>query len=201
MGYRVPKMWVGETVAVLASGPSMSQEVADRVKAAGIRAVTVNDTYRLAPWADMLYAADCRWWEANPEAATEFGGIKLVGQSGVTSPGVQVMMRSGTTGFDPDPRFVRTGGNSGYAAVHVAIHAGASRILLCGFDMHGTHWFGPHTKRTPAGRMLSNPHESSFATWRERFSALNNRGAEIINCTPGSKLRAFPMMTLDQALA
>lgn len=195
MGYRVPRMWEGETVAVLASGPSMSQAVADKVRAAGIRAVVVNDTWRLAPWADMLYAADRRWWEANPEAATEFAGIKLVGQAGVFLPGVQVMMRSGTTGFDPHPQFVRTGNNSGYAAVHVTIHTGAARILLCGFDMHGTHWFGPHTKKG-----LRNPTQSSFAAWIGRFADLRGRGAEILNCNPCSKLMAFPFVELDEAL-
>lgn len=188
-------MWEGDTVAVLASGPSMSQIVADKVRAARIRAIVVNDTYRLAPWADLLYAADRRWWEANPEAATEFAGVKLVGQSGVFLPGVQVMMRSGTSGFDPNPKFVRTGNNSGYAAVHVAIHAGAARILLCGFDMHGTHWFGSHTKRG-----LRNPNPGSFAAWIARFADLRGRGAEILNCTPGSKLTAFPFVELDEAL-
>lgn len=188
-------MWEGDTVAVLASGPSMSQVVADKVRAAGIRAIVVNDTYRLAPWADLLYAADRRWWEANPEAATEFAGVKLVGQSGVFLPGVQVMMRSGTSGFDPNPKFVRTGNNSGYAAVHVAIHAGAARILLCGFDMDGTHWFGSHTKRG-----LRNPNPGSFAAWIPRFADLRGRGAEILNCTPGSKLTAFPFVELDEAL-
>lgn len=200
MGYCVPRMWEGQTVAVMASGPSMSQAVADQVRAAGLHAIVVNDTYRLAPWADILYAADRRWWEANPEAATEFSGVKLVGQAGVTLPGVQVMMRSGTTGFDPRPNFVRTGNNSGYAAVHVAIHAGSARILLCGFDMHGTHWFGSHSRKTPSGKALANPHPSSFAAWIGRFAELRGRGAEILNCTPGSKLTAFPFVSLDEAL-
>ena len=194
MKYRVPRMWEGETVAVLASGPSMSQEVADKVR--GLHAIVVNDTYKLAPWADILYAADRRWWEANPEAA-QFAGVKLCGQGGMLPDGVSVMMKSGTDGFDPNPNFVRTGNNSGYAAVHVAIHTGAARILLCGFDMHGTHWFGDHTKSTPSGRRLSNPHESSFARWIARFQSLKGAGAEIINCTPGSAMKCFEYKPLE----
>jgi len=200
MRYIVPRMWVGETAVVMASGPSMSAEVARIVAEAGVRSVVVSDTYRLAPWADILYAADRRWWEANPEAATEFRGVKLVGQSGVVLPDVHVMQRSGTDGFDPNPGFVRTGNNSGYAAVHVAAHTGAARILLCGFDMHGTHWFGNHTKRTPTGARLSNPHESSFARWIARFHGLRGCGAEILNCTPGSRIDAFPFVELEEAL-
>ena len=32
MSYRVPRLWPGRTVAVLATGPSISQEVADQVR-------------------------------------------------------------------------------------------------------------------------------------------------------------------------
>lgn len=189
MSYTVPRMWAGDTVAVLATGPSMSQEVADKVR--GLRVIAINDAFRLAPWADMLYAADRRWWEVN-EDAQEFAGIKLSAQPG--SPGAIYMRSSGSTGFDPRPGFIRTGGNSGYQAVHVAIHAGAARILLCGFDMHGTHYFGPH--KPP----LRNTHPSSFARWVDRFAELNGKGTEIINCTPGSALRCFPFASLDSVI-
>lgn len=193
MSYRVPRMWPGETVAVLATGPSMSQVVADKVR--GLRCVAVNDAFRLAPWADMLYAADRRWWEANPDAL-DFNGIRLCAQPGVR--GVEYMQHGGTQGFDPDPSRIRTGGNSGYQAVHVAIHAGAARVLLLGFDMHGTHFFGPHTKRTPDGIALRNTSPDSFARWAARFATLTGHGAEIINCTPGSAITAFPFSSIDE---
>lgn len=194
--YRVPRMFEGETVAVLASGPSMSQEVADAVR--GIPCIAVNDTFRLAPWAAILYAADRRWWLANPDAM-EFPGVKIASPVG---PGgdVKVLRQSGSVGFDPNPSMVRSGGNSGYQAVHVAIQAGAKRILLLGFDMHGTHFFGLHTKKAE-GRALGNPNEQKFRVWIDRFGALRNRGAEIINCTPGSALDAFPKMSLDEVMA
>jgi hypothetical protein len=66
--------------------------------------------------------------------------------------------------------------------------------------MHGTHWFGDHTKSTPSGRRLSNPHESSFARWIARFQSLKGAGAEIINCTPGSSLTGFTFASLDEVV-
>lgn len=191
MNIRLDPVWRGDTVAVIATGQSLTQDQVDRAK--GLRVIVVNDAFRLAPWADMLYAADARWWQHNPDALA-FTGKKLCAQPH-RPEGVFYIQSSGVGGFDPDPARIRTGGNSGYQAIHVAIHQGATKIILLGFDMHGTHYFGPH--KAP----LRNTHEVSFRLWRERFSALNNRGAEIINCTPGSKLRAFPVMTLDQALA
>lgn len=193
MSFAVPRMFEGETVAVLATGQSMSQEVADSVRE--LPCIAVNDAFRLAPWAAMLIAADKRWWDANPEAMG-FAGLKISSQPGA----VNYLRPSGSMGFDPDPSRIRTGGNSGYQAVHVAIQAGAKRILLLGFDMHGTHYFGPHTKKV-GGRALGNPNPEKFRVWLDRFGGLANRGAEIINCTPGSALGAFPMARLDEVMA
>lgn len=62
MLWSVPRCFEGGTVVVLASGPSMSQDVADRVMASGLPAIVTNSTFRLAPWAWMLYGADESWW-------------------------------------------------------------------------------------------------------------------------------------------
>lgn len=102
--------------------------------------------------------------------------------------------QTGRDGFDPTPGCVRTGGNGGYQAIHVAIQSGAKRILLLGFDMHGTHFFGKH----PSG--LRNTPPETFEKWIPRFKELMGRGAEIINCTPGSALTCFPTNTLEGAL-
>lgn len=193
MKWSVPPLWRGRTVAILASGPSMSQEVADLVHVAGIRAIVINDTYRLAPWSDMLYAADVQWWQQAKEASS-FRGLKV---SVSSVPGVLQLQNTGTEGFEPHLMGIRTGGNSGYQAVHIAIHGQAARILLCGFDMSnraGLHWHGAH----PAP--LRNTDDHSYTRWVERFAALKNIGPEIINCTPGSAITCFPSMDLNEAL-
>ncbi len=192
--WTVPRMWAGKTVAVLASGPSMGKNVVDDVFASGMPAIVINNTYVLAPWADMLYAADAAWWHAHP-AAADFQGLRVTVQD---VPGTRKLRCSGPTGFDPHPGAVRSGGHSGYQAVHIAMHAGARRILLCGFDMRGTHWHGPHLEP------LRNTAEGTYARWTENFLALREvareRDIEIINCTPGSALTCFPALALNDAL-
>ena len=194
MSYTVPRMFEGQTVVVVATGQSLTEEQVSMVR--DLPTIAVNDAFRMAPWAAILYAADRQWWDANPDAA-QFPGVKLCAMPG--GPALH-MRSSGTLGFDPNPARVRTGGNSGYQAVHVAIHTGAERILLLGFDMHGTHYFGPHTK-SANGKRLKNPSPESFRNWAERFGALNHRGAEIVNCTPGSALECFPKMSLEEVMA
>lgn len=172
----------------MASGPSMSRDVAAKVHESGHPAIVVNTTFRLAPWAWMLHAADWRWWMSHPDAI-RFAGMKVTIEA--NAPEVKRLRNTGIDGFDPDPTCIRTGNNSGYQAVHSAIHTGAARILLTGFDMSGGHWHGDNVGGTRRD-------------WIARFpvlgSAARERGIEIINCTPRSALKAFPMMPLEEAL-
>jgi hypothetical protein len=187
--WSVPPLWLGETVAVIAPGPSANVAVCNLL--VHMPAIVINDAFRLAPWADMLYAADVKWWEVNEEAR-RFDGLKVTCSYQFQWPEILCLRQSGPSGFDPDPTAVRTGGNSGYQAIHVAIHAKAKRILLFGFDMHGDHFFGRH----PAP--LRNSEPEHYLKWIPLFAALNGRGSEIINCTPGSALTCFPTDTLWQ---
>ena len=57
----VPRAWVDETAVCIASGPSLTQADVDYVRGKA-RVIVVNNGYLLAPWADVLYAADARWW-------------------------------------------------------------------------------------------------------------------------------------------
>jgi hypothetical protein len=163
---------------VLATGPSMSQEIADYVRGK-CRVVAVNDAFRLAPWADALVGNDRAWWCLYPEALN-FAGRKFAGTS------VQHVER-----LAPNEAFP-PGTNSGLQGMRVARHLGAKRILLCGFDMHGDHYFGKHPeplKNTTPERLTQLI--AQFDRWV---------GSDVINCTPGSKLTRFRFMDLREAL-
>lgn len=194
--WTVPAMWAGRVVLVLATGPSLPGLLKQLPKGrSGAASVAVNDAFRLAPWADMLYGADPVWWRHHAPDALKFAGLKATANDSCEFRAVRCLRPSGAEGFDPDPACIRTGGNSGYQAVHVAIHAGAARIVLLGFDMRGDHYFGRHAEP------LSNTDAATYARWTERFDALNNRGADIVNCTPGSALTCFRRSELRRELA
>jgi len=189
-------MWEGKTVAVLASGPSMGADVATIVRTAGIPAIVVNTTHRLAPWADILYAADAEWW-AHPHNtdAAAFRGLRV---SVAAVPGVLRLRNTGIEGYDPAPDAVRTGSNSGFQATHIAMHAGARRILLCGFDMSGSHWHGRHVDG------LRETQQAHYSKFIKRFHSIVGPakaiGVDIVNCTPGSALKAFRFGSLEDEL-
>jgi hypothetical protein len=207
--WSVPRDWPGETVAVLAAGPSMSREICDRLRGR-CRTIAVNnvgiDTVEsttgvmmpaLAPWADVLFASDAKWWRTYHDRAVKFAGLKIGTLSGPSLPEIKRVAFSGNAPFDERPERVVSGGNSGYQAVHIAAHFGAARILLFGFDMRDVnkrrHYFGNHP--APCNS------QGRYGTWITNFkrlaAALEKRGVMVVNCTPGSALHVGRVSTLD----
>lgn len=169
------------TWAVLATGESMSQSVADSVRGR-VPVVAVSNAYTLAPWADALASNDATWWESNPKAR-EFAGQKFSGQH--------------VRGIGPYRSTVDSQTNSGLLAMEVARQQfGATRVLLLGFDMGGTHYFGPHPKP------LKNTPPHRFEVFKRQFErwARLHPAVQVINCTPGSALQCFPHSTLEAEL-
>lgn len=79
----------------------------------------------------------------------------------------------------------------------VAVSLGAKRVLLCGFDMNrpGDHFFGRHVLPLKS----TTPQRQEI--FKRQFAGYRPRGVEIINCTPGSALHAYPKRDLEDCLA
>jgi hypothetical protein len=161
--------------------------------------IVVNDAYRLAPWADHLHACDIQWWRWHHEEACQFAGVKTALEDPAAEyPGVNLLNNTGVEGYDERAWCCRTGCNGGYQAVHIAMHYGAKRILLLGMDHRvvgdKSHFFGDHPNNV----------RSEYAPWHFRWMTLldplEERGIEIINCTPGSALTVFPRGQLEDWL-
>ncbi len=166
------------TFAVLGTGPSMTLETANRVRGS-CKVVAVSDAYRLAPWADAIVSHDPAWWAAHPEAF-RVSGRRFCGR------------HTCQTELIPTDRSFPSDCNSGLEGMRVAYLLGASRILLLGFDMHGSHFFGKH--QAP----LQNTTPTRFKMFMRQFERWNK--CSVINCTPGSALDCFPMSTLAKSL-
>lgn len=193
------KLWPGSTVVCIATGTSLRKADVDAC-CGRARVIAINDAYKLAPWADALYACDSRWWHWH-RGVKSFAGQKYSLDNRVKRlcPEVTVLRNTGETGLELDPAAIRTGKNSGYQAINVAVHLGAKVILLLGYDMrlgpgHRSHFFGehPHPVKPPFHLMIPK-----FATLVAPLMAV---GVKVINCTPQSALECFPRMDLTAAL-
>lgn len=195
----VPRLFPDSTIVCLASGPSLTPEdVAYCRRKAPV--IAVNETHQLAPWADVLYACDAKFWQAY-EGVPEFAGIKFALQKPAGMwPRVTVLDNTGDHGIETDPSGVRNGRNSGYQAINVAIHLGARRVLLLGYDMQmsGTrrHWFGSRPNKLNE----DSPYQTFLMAFASMVAPLKALGVEVINCTRGGALQCFPRMALRDAL-
>ncbi|HCM9478401.1 hypothetical protein [uncultured Enterobacter sp.] len=177
-----------DTFACVASGPSLTAPDCKLLHEAGIATIAVNNSWEVVPFSSSIYAADCCWWE-------EYG-------AGITSKAVRWCGDEFTArrfGINWLPSAIPGSFNSGQRAIELAIHLGACRVLLLGYDCsirNGTHWHGNHA-------LLSNPDKFSVARWQDEFSRLRAvaGGVEIINCSRFTRLTCFPRQSLETALS
>jgi hypothetical protein len=204
--YAVDRRWPNATVAILATGPSLTVDDVDRVRGK-MPVIAINDAHILAPWADVLYSSDRTWWpfyKGVPSfAGQKFGIGSAPGKNNSfhTLPDVRVLKNTGYTGLDLEPSGLRNGSNSGYAAINLAVHLGAKTILLLGYNLGyrggKAHFFGNHPPNLTQREDLYTGFRSSFDTLVEPLKAI---GVEVFNCTPETSLMAFPLRELRDCL-
>lgn len=190
--------WKGQTVACLASGPSLTAEDCETVRAIGCPVIVTNNTFQLCPWADVVLGFDSAWWRAyGADVARVFGGEKLCCAPVGTGPGsVAVYGVQSLHGRD----WFRPHLNSGASALALAVVAGAARVLLLGYDCQKTdgktHWHGDHE------RGLSNAR--SIAKWPLRMKNVarlaKERKVRVVNCSRSTALTCFDRRSLEEEL-
>lgn len=184
--------WKGRTVVCIASGPSLTPDDCELVHRAGHPSIVTNTTFRLCPWADVLFAFDIQWWRLyRSEVEANFCGKRVTCSSHGRSVGVFSM--------ENVPQFTHFG-NSGTAAISLALLGGAARIVLLGYDCQAsqgrTHWHGDHPKE------LSNA--ASLHTWPAKFLLLaqfaKRKNVPVLNASRETALNCFPKVRLEDAL-
>jgi hypothetical protein len=199
----------GETVFCLASGPSLTAEIAERIR--GRRTIVVNSSCRLAPWADVLYFTDSSWYEARRELVAAWPGL-VVSMSRIAKRELPDKVRRIEGIGDPSamipgqfPRpgapVVRQGRTSGHTAVSLALALGAARIVLVGYDMRVVDGREHHHQEYSGPRDLDQYARDFVPAFKGWHADARELGVEILNATPGSALTEFPFIPLDEALA
>jgi hypothetical protein len=196
--------WRGQSCVIIASGPS-AKDVPVGLARGRAKVITINTSYQLAPWADVLYACDFRWWDVH-KGVPSFAGLKIT-QDGPKfgkkytdvrhiycdhGTDALLMVKFGVIGW---------GGNSGFNAINLAAQFGVIKIILVGFDMRmdkGLHWHGKH------GAHLNNPTERNIFRWCKAIDdaapALKSLGIRVFNASPVSKLNNYPKVSFEEAL-
>lgn len=222
-------VWVGGVVVIIAGGPSVTPEqvaVVERAKTFGrvSAVIAVNDSYLLAPFADICYFADSHWWKWHQDgvdkpalgmsaaqvraAFAAFAGQKCsIQDSGanITDDAVHIIrnMTFPDHGnlLSTDPRKLATGRNSGFQAMNLAILGGAKVLPLLGFDAQPAedgkkHWHGDHPPRI--GAPGANQYEYFRRAFAEAESLITSMGVTVFNCSPRTAIDAFPKCPIER---
>lgn len=212
-------IFAGRTVLCLASGPSLTQEVADYIRdnRRGAAVVAVNSSCILAPWADVLYFTDSGWYEGGPqtgpsrrELVANWPGLVVTMSKTAKREQPQKCKRIEgrwdpllpMPGFPPlGSHFVVQGRSSGHTAVSMSVAMGRPPIIgLVGYDSRvvdgvehcHAEYSGPRDLEQYAREFVP-----AWAGWRAAAAAVD---VEILNLTPGSAITEFPFADLKEVL-
>lgn len=213
MRWTAEKIWNGGTCCILAGGPSLRGFNAQRLFPR-FHVLAVNDSWRIAPWADVKYFCDAEWWRSQvrfnrialdgvtPFSRAMCAGLWVSGSDAsdvVGNKAVHCLLLTGERGLELDPSGLRHGNNSGYQAINLAVHLGARRIVLLGYDMRvgaRSHW---HDEERPDD-FASVLACTMLPCFDSLVDPLRAAGVEVINATPDSALRCFPTASLESLL-
>jgi len=183
---------LSDTIVCIAGGPSLTREDAQFASSV-CTTIGVNDAYRIARL-DVLYASDHPWWKHHWDAVKDLPCRKVCGEQKEKAPeGVETVPAK--HGNDLTDSVLNFGGNSGFAALHLAILMGAKRVVLLGYDMKAgakRHWFGNHPE--PLSR------NSNYATMVHRMESAPKPDIPIINCSRDTALTCFPRARIEDVL-
>lgn len=196
----IPREWPDETAFIAAAGPSIATQPIELL--AGRRVIAVNNSWSIVPHAEFLFFGDARWWQQYGKSAEKgFKGRIVTCASGVFHVPRLLRVRAfPPTGLSGDRCAVTMRRTSVSGAINLAVHLGCAKIVLLGVD----------SKPSAAGRTHHhNPHpwgqrpkcwDDQRAELETLAKPLRDIGVEVINASPGSACKSWPVMSLEQAL-
>ena len=203
--WEVPKLWPGSTIFIIGGGPSLQLECLESIR--DQRIIAVNQAFRSAPFADVLYFGDGQFYKDNLIDIRGFGGLIVSSYAQIPGigkgwPGVRRVGRSIPYGIQSEKQgHVAWNNNSGASAINVAYWLGAERIVLLGFDMKPSqgrkHSWHDHYPKRPRNW---NPYPRHMIGWPTIHEDAKKLGIEILNCNEDSAIKEFPIVALKDII-
>lgn len=194
--WHVPREWPGARCFILCSGESIGPQTAMIRELKG-RFIAVKHGVLVRPDADVLLLAGEP--EIELSLLPKFRGQHVVLRSGKGRAFYPDSVKVVTRAKHHDrlcPLTNHVGGyDLGTSAINLAVHFGATEIVMLGYDMTGGH-FCKHP--------LQHPPQEHFRRHMGPLTALNGdatqKGIRIVNCSPISAVTAFEKQPLEAFL-
>lgn len=197
-GWTASPIWGGETCFILCGGPSLAGFGFERLK--GRKIIAVNSSVFSAPFADVLFFGDLRWWSWHHKRLPEFKGL-VVTTAPVNTVSIRRMEKiRPPPAITDDRKALTTGHTSLTGAINLAVHFGCRKLVLLGADMTAapdgrTHHHDPHPVPSRVGCW-----DLQMDELRQTVAPLRQRSVEVINTSIGSRIDWWPKLGIDEVL-
>jgi len=233
MSWRVPRMWENEDVWILGGGPSLTKQfdipnsvvksVKDRTSSPSVyspymksihhkHVIGINIAFMIGDWMDIIFFGDNGFFLKYQELLANHPALRVTCTNIETARSanwVKVLDKDNdhVKGISQNPKLVSWNGNSGAAAISLAAHTGAKRIILVGFDMNlgedmSQHWHDEYERgkiNTPDSQKRWQPTIERHQRGFEQIAIdAKKMGIEILNASPTSEINLFPKYTVKE---
>jgi len=182
---------------IIGTGPSLTTEQLDQVS--HLRKFGVNNAFEFG--LDVHLACNPEWWD---HYGTEFTGHKWTWDKATAEKHkINYIKGRWGDGLSTDPEFIHYHHGSGPQIVNLAYHYGVKTMILIGWDMcyrEKRHYFGEYPK--PLQHWPKTGQNSEFTGLIKEMETIkaNDYGIEIVNCSPDSALKCYPLKSLSEYL-
>lgn len=230
MIWRIPKIWEGGDVWIIGGGSSMPKqfgvpdELIQKVFEGTVppsvysnymkrihkkHVIGINMAYKIGDWMDIIFFGDKGFFLTHEADLAVYPGLKVsCHHVAGNRPWVKLVGRDKKRpkGISSHPAMVSWNYNSGAAAISLAVHTGAKRIILLGFDMklsntHKQHWHNSYGRgEITTKRPHTLPFDRHLRGFVEIAKDARRLGIEILNANPESAISDFKKVTVNEIL-
>jgi len=232
MNWQVPRIWDEGDVWIIGGGPSVPRQfgIPDEVIQSVVKGqkppstyspymsflhdkhvIGINVAYFLGDWIDMIFFGDSQFFTRHQMGLAKFPGLKVSCHPSIAKHSwIKYLPRDikHPRGISESSKMVSWNQNSGSAAIGVAAHAGAKRIMLLGFDMclspdANQHWhdlYGRNVNKNDKNRQRHMPFQRHLRGFAEIAKDAKRMGIEIVNVCPESAIPQFRKTSMKEFL-
>jgi len=236
-GWEIPKIWVDGTCYIIGGGSSIltqlevPEDVIAKVRNNQLplsslspyfsflhdkHVIGVNTACFVGNWIDFLFFGDFGFFDRYRHQIAGYSGIKVScdkrfrrNQYPVDTIHCIERDRNKPRGISRKPNYIAWNRNSGASAINFAVHLGAKKIYLLGFDMKlagdevSQHFNNIYRTPKQQRQYVENeklPFHRHLKGFPSIASDAKKLGVEIINLNPDSAIKSFKKMSYKQML-
>jgi hypothetical protein len=204
------------TVVCIGTGPSLTLDQIEIARAKGFALFGCNIIYQSVPDLALTFATNESFWDfywARPDSPRLHPCEKWTNSREAAEHYRLNFIASHEDGGLGFPDHIHHGHSSGACLVNLAYLLGATRIVLLGYDMrYAPDYDGVNHKVGSTPRHFFGEYVSALQHWPkaevkagvhvglvEHYNSIARQGlVEIVNATPDSAIRCFPMCSMEE---